>query len=379
MNETENKNMPKNDEPQPTLKESGIEDFKLNVLSSSDLIKKEFVDANNETNDSRVLDESPLSLENSDLSDNEEEKDPIFAALAAPKLPEPERENRARLQMQSPTRLFFYWSMKNNPFQVLRKTFDGKTGNYQLVAKLVNQTREREEFFPVEAEGNWWFDVEAASNYQAEIGFYAPNRPFIRVMFSNAVETPRKNPSPRAASDADWAVTATEFAEVLDVSGFTRDAFETVLTGDDQTQSETATVNAFYQLIGKRNLDFDSEEMRFALLALASGITPDDLRGHISETLFAVLQANIANLSAEKSFAALQEHFEIFTEEITEEEFEEEEFGSAVFGASLVNFPKKLRRHVTSKSLSPKSLSPKSATKFISKLSPVSSLRASAE
>jgi len=379
MNETENKNMPKNDEPQPTLKESGIEDFKLNVLSSSDLIKKEFVDANNETNDSRVLDESPLSLENSDLSDNEEEKDPIFAALAAPKLPEPERENRARLQMQSPTRLFFYWSMKNNPFQVLRKTFGGKTGSYQLVAKLVNQTREREEFFPVEVEGNWWFDVEAASNYQAEIGFYAPNRPFIRVMYSNAVETPRKNPSLRAANEADWAVTAIEFAEVLDNSGFTRDAFETALAGDDQTQAETATGNAFYQLIGERNTGFDSEEMRFALLALASGLSLEELRGHISETLFAVLQENIASLSAEKSLAALQENFEIFTDEITEEESELVEIGSAVFGASLVNFPKKLRKRFSTKTLSPKTLSPKTAAKFISKLSPVSSLRSSAE
>ncbi|MDQ3129352.1 MAG: DUF4912 domain-containing protein [Acidobacteriota bacterium] len=372
MNETENENMPKNDEPQQTSREFEIKDFELNILSSSDLIKKEFVDANNETNDSRVLDESSLSLENSEY---EEEKDPIFAALAAPKLPELERENRARLQMQSPTRLFFYWSMKNNPLQVLRKTFGGNTGNYQLVAKLVNQTREREEFFPVEAEGNWWFDVEAASNYQAEIGFYAPNRPFIRVMFSNAVETPRKNPSSRAASDADWAVTASEFAEVLDVSGFTRDAFETALAGDDQTQAETATGNAFYQLIGERNTGFDSEEMRFALLALASGLSLEELRGHISETLFAVLQENIANLSAEKSLAALQENFDIFTDEITEEESELVEIGSAVFGASMVNFPKKLRKRFSTKTLLPKTLSPKTAAKFISKLSPVSSIK----
>ena len=375
MNENETENMTGNDETQPTSKEFEIEDFELNVLSSGELIKKQSFAVNDKSDDSRILDESPRSLENFELNENEEEKDPIFAALAAPKLPELERENRARLQMQSPTRLFFYWSMKNSPFQVLRKTFGGNTGNYQLVAKLVNQTRGREEFFPVEAEGNWWFDVEAASNYLAEIGFYAPNRPFIRVMFSNAVETPRKNPSPRAASEADWAVTAIEFAEVLDNSGFTRDAFETALAGDDQTQAETATGNAFYQLIGERNTDFDSEEMRFALLALASGLSLEELRGHISETLFAVLQENIANLSAEKSFAALEENFDIFTDEITEEFEEEEELGSAVFGASLVNFPKNLRKRFTSKTLSPKNLSPKSAAKFISKLSPVSSIK----
>ncbi|MBA2737112.1 MAG: DUF4912 domain-containing protein [Pyrinomonadaceae bacterium] len=366
MNVTDTENTPENDETQQILREFEIENFELNPLSSTDLIKKEFFAASDESDASTTLAEPPLTLQNSDLPENDEEKDPIFAALAAPKLPELERENRARLQMQSPTRLFFYWSLKNNPFQVLRKTFAGNTGNYQLVAKLVNQTQEREEFFPVEAEGSWWFNVDAASNYRAEIGFYAPNRPFIRVMFSNAIETPRKNPSSRTASDADWAVTATEFAEVLDVSGFTRDAFEIALAGDDKEQSETATNNAFYQLIGERNLDFNSEEIRFALLALASGVSLAELRGHISETLFAVLQENIANLSAEKSLAALQEHFEVFADEITEEE----EIGSAVFGASLVNFPKKLKKRVA-----PKTLSPKFAPKFLSKLSPVSSIK----
>ncbi|HEY0657857.1 MAG TPA: DUF4912 domain-containing protein [Pyrinomonadaceae bacterium] len=368
MNETDTENAPENYETQPISREFGLENFKLNSLSSADLLKKESFAANVKNDISTTLAEPPISLKNADLTETEE-KDPIFAALASPKLPELERENRARLQMQSPTRLFFYWSIRNNPFQVLRKTFAGNTGNYQLVVNLVNQTREREEFFPIETEGSWWFNVDAASSYRAEIGFYAPNRPFIRVMFSNAVETPRKNPSPRSASEADWAVSATEFAEVLDVSGFAADAFEVALAGDDMEQSETATKDAFYQLIGKGKSDADfigSEEIRYALLALASGVSLAELRGHISETLFAVLQENIANLSAEKSLAVLQEHFEVFTDEITEEE----EIGSAVFGASLVNFPKKLKKRVT-----PKTLSPKVAPKFLSKLSPVSSLK----
>ncbi len=135
--------------------------------------------------------------------------------------------------MQSPTRLNFYWSVKTNPFKTLNRAFGGKTGSYTLVVKLVNQKTGREEISPVEAEGSWWFDVDADSVYRAEIGFYAPNRPFVRVMFSNTVETPRKNPSPRRDYSADFAVSANQFAKVLDVSGFPQDAFEVALAGDD--------------------------------------------------------------------------------------------------------------------------------------------------
>ncbi len=294
--------------------------------------------------------------------ESEEEIDPIFAELSLPVLPELQKENRAQLQMQSPNRLYFYWSIKNNPFQTLQKVFGGNSGNYQLVAKLVNQTTEREELHAVEAEGNWWFNVESNANYRAELGFYAPNRPFIRVMYSNSIETPRKNPSPRIATDADWAITATEFAEVLDNSGFTRDAFEVALAGDDFENAEVATDNAFYQFIGERKEDFSSDEVRYAILALASGVELPELRGQISESLFTVLQENLEKLSVENAMSALKEHFDVFDEEIIEEEF----IGATVFGASLVNFPKKLTKRAVPKTLSPKTLS---------KLSPISSLR----
>jgi hypothetical protein len=366
MSESDTNDLPEEGEYEKNIKRLTLEDFQLNPLFSADLLKKEIFaeDESDAVSDEVAADAAPAG--EADAAASELEKDPIFAALAAPKLPELQKENRARLQMQSPTRLYFYWSIKNNPFQTLQKAFGGNAGNYQLVAKLIDQTRDREDIFPVEAEGNWWFNVEANSKYRAEIGFYAPNRPFIRVMFSNSVETPRKNPSPRAASDADWAVSATQFAEVLDISGFTRDAFEVALAGDDSKTADTATGNAFYQLIGKRKLDFiASEEIRFALLALASGVSLAELRGHISETLFAVLQENAEKLSAEKSFAALQENFDVFSDEI----FEETEIGSAVFGASLVNFPKTVKKRVV-----PKTLSPKFAPRVLREISPVSSI-----
>lgn len=344
------------EENQPEIREFVLEDTAIERVSSAEMSKTE--------DEYSTVETSAPKISAEEKAETEEEIDPIFAELSMPVLPELEKENRAQLQMQSPNRLYFYWSIKNNPFQTLQKILGGNSGNYQLVAKLVNQTTEREELHAVEAEGNWWFNVEANSNYRAEIGFYAPNRPFIRVIYSNEIETPRKNPSPRVANEADWAVSANVFAEVLDNSGFTRDAFEVALAGDDFENAENATHNAFEQLIGKPQSDFSADEIRFALLALASGVKIEELRGQISDALYAVLQENSEKLSIENSMSALSEHFEIFDEEI----FEETEIGATVFGASLVNFPKKLKKRAV-----PKTLSPKNAPKFLPKLSPLSS------
>ncbi|MBC7900989.1 MAG: DUF4912 domain-containing protein [Saprospiraceae bacterium] len=268
---------------------------------------------------------------------------PVFRELADPKLPELSRENRARLLMQSPTQLFFYWSVKNNPFQTLDRALGGKTSSYMLVAKLINLKNSREDIHPVEAEGSFWFNVDANSEYQAEIGLYAPNRPYIRIMFSNKVETPRKAPSPRPASSSEWTVSADKFAQVLDVAGFTQDAFDVAIAGDDLNASGRATEAAFSRFIGptERGIKgIEHEEMRFAMLALASGVPLEYLRWRISPSLFTILQENSSKLSGENALAALQEQFSFEAGDIIEEEM----FSPAVFGASLINFPRSLKR-----------------------------------
>lgn len=371
MSEIDKKNILE-DEPEQPAKEFILEDFQLNTVSSAETIKKAESEADEEKEPVSLKGEAPPISAAGELIAEESETeaadiDPIFKELSEPKLPVLGKENRARLQMQSPNRLYFYWSIKNNPFQTLQKVFGGNAGSYQLVAKFVNLKNEREEIHPVEPEGNYWYNAEADARYRAEIGFYAPNRPYIRVIFSNLVETPRKSPSPRAATDADWAVSATIFAEVLDHSGFSRDAFEVALAGDDAETAETSTQKAFYQLIGNPGFGFSSEEIRFALLALASGVSLDELRGQISDALFAVLLEHAESLSAEKSLSALEEHFDISAEEYVEEETE---IGAAVYGASLVNFPKSRKKRTA-----PKTLLPRSAPRLLPKLSPVSSLR----
>ncbi len=307
------------------------------VLTDAGLIEKE---------------ETAETVEENTLATAEDE-DPIFKELAEPKLPELPRENRARLQMQSPNKIYFYWSLKNNPFQTLQKVFGGQTSSYRLVAKLVNQKTEAEEIHPVEAEGDWWFEVDADSEYRAEIGFYAPNRPYFRVLFSNSVETPRKTPSPRRDYSPDFTVDAQKFAEVLKRSGYRQDAFEVELAGDDIDYADFATKNAFSRLTGKQFVATeDTGELRFALLALASDYSLEDLRGRLNPTLFAVLQESAEKLSAEKTLSALQENFDVLEDEFIEDE--EESLTPTVFGASLINFPQTSRKRRIPKKILPK-------------------------
>ncbi|MGI8641068.1 MAG: DUF4912 domain-containing protein [Pyrinomonadaceae bacterium] len=343
-------------EKDTNVREFVLDDFRDNLISSAEMMKKSpGIDEDND--DIPALEAAPTYLVDEELTESKDElpevENPIFKELSEPKLPELPKENRARLQMQSPTRLNFYWSVKTNPFKTLNLAFGGKTGSYTLVAKLVNQTKDREELIAVEAEGSKWFNVDADSTYRAEIGFYAPNRAFVRVMFSNTVETPRKNPSPHRAESKSWEVSANQFVQVLDVSGFSQDAFEVALAGDNFEHSETATNNAFSQFIGKQEISFPADEIRFALLALASGYTLENLREQIGASLFAVLQENTEKLSAENALASLQENFGVFSDEI-----EEEFLSPTVFGASLINFPRTSKRKM-----------------FLPKFAPISSLR----
>jgi hypothetical protein len=333
--------------------EFSLTDFKLNLVSSAEMLKGEM----------RALPENELKFATGDEAKAEETIEPteVFKELAEPKLPALPSENRARLQMQSPNRIFFYWSLKNNPFQTLEKLFGTRAADYTFVAKLVNLTQETENFYRVPVAGSWWFDVESDSTYRAEVGFMASNQPFIRLLFSNSIETPRSAPSPYFDLSPQFAVSAQEFAEVLDASGYKQDAFEMALAGDEAEAADLATEETIFQLIGKRKLDAQSFELRQVLFALAAGSALEDLRGQISPNLFAqmekLMQENAENFAAEKVFSALQENFDLEPFEETEEAAGEVSYKT--FGASLVNFHK----------------FPRTLAKRFPKFSPVSSLR----
>jgi hypothetical protein len=307
------------------------------------------------SSDETILKATPEPVEESlatlTSSTKLEDMPPAFRELALPKLPELPKQNRARLQMQTPNRLFFYWSLGANPFQKLNRALGSQTASYTLVLKLVDLRRDVEQIHPVDGEGTWWFDVEADGEYRAEIGFYAPNRPYVRAAFSNTVQTPRKSPSPRIDTEADWQVTSDRFARVLEVAGFTEDAFDVALTGDDIHSAEAATQAAFAEFIDDKTVDFGdvaADELRSALYLLASGAALEALRGRISPALFAILQSRRSSITAENAMTVLSERFEVEGDEIVSEEF-----GAAVFGASLINFPRRIRTKRTMPKLRP--------------------------
>lgn len=290
--------------------------------------------------------------ENFDLSETEVETEnlsPVFKELASPKLPALREENRAFLQMQSPTRVFFYWSLKQDSYNTLRRALGNRADEYFLAIRLTNLKTNRDEIHQVGNKGSWWFNnIEADSKYRAEVGFYAPNRPFVRIVFSNTLETPRLSPSVNVAYQPYFAVTANQFAEVLDLAGFSQDAFEVYLAGNEPQLADDATQKAFAQLLGKAQIDFsdiNTNELRYVLFALASGVSLYGLRDQVSGNLFEFLAAlteeNPDSLTEEKVILALEEFFGFSP---FEAEFEEEFGAPTVFGASLINFPGQLRR-----------------------------------
>lgn len=259
---------------------------------------------------------------------------PVFAALDRPTLPELPRNDRARLQMQSPNRLFFYWSLGGNPYQKLRKAIGKSTGTYSLVVRLLDLRSNAEQIYQVEPEGTRWFDVESGSAYRAEIGFFAPNRPFVRIFFSNTVETPRRGPSPHPASDAEWKLPARDFSAVLLAAGFARDAFEVGLAGEDAKPANKAAHDAWTEITGAPpDAGGNYAELRYALFAIASGLPPDELRARIGPRLFALVAGNAEKLGAGNVAAVLEKYF------LGAEIFAGTQSSSSVFGASLINFP----------------------------------------
>jgi hypothetical protein len=263
-----------------------------------------------------------------------------FAELAHPKLPPLEKHNRARLQIQSPNRLFFYWSLKSNPFRTLQHVLGRDAAGFTLAVRLVDLESEREEIFPIELEGSHWFETEAGRTYRADIGLYSTSRPFIRILFSNTATAPRRSPSPRAASESEWRVTSHKFAEVLDASGFQKDAFDVAITGNDSEIAGETTQKAFSDFVGRKvSIDgISPEEIRYAMLAIASGRALEELRWKIGAGLFALLQTSSEKLEPSNAAAAMREHFDI-----DDTAFEDQEFSAAVHGASSINFPRRFR------------------------------------
>jgi hypothetical protein len=223
---------------------------------------------------------------------------PVFKKLAEPKLPEIPSDDRARLQLQSPNRLFFYWSSRKNPYDNLQRLFGERLGGYDLSVRLINLKDDSVRVMPADISGTTWFDVGSDTTYRAELGFFSQNRPFIRVMYSNTVQTPRPSPSRRLASDADFAVRTQQFADVLSASGFAHEnvaqdfAFADKLLADTRAREIAARLNT--EKTGEKEetlAGISLLELRWVLVSLAAYAPLDELKRSVSPALVAWLES----------------------------------------------------------------------------------------
>jgi hypothetical protein len=81
-----------------------------------------------------------------------------------------------------------------------------------------------------------------------------------------------------------------------------------------------------------------AEDLRYAMLSLAAGISVEQLADRVSPAVLAALKTSPAKPGTASSRAALKTYFDI-----DEAEWSEEQFGSAVHGQSLLHFPKTLK------------------------------------
>lgn len=263
----------------------------------------------------------------------------IFKLLSRPVLPELRHETRARLMMQSPTRLYLYWSIGGQSFHALQRVVGGAASHYRLALRLLDLRKETEELHAAEPDGSWWFDVRPDTEYRAEIGFYSVSRPFVRILFSNTIRTPRKSPSPHSAAEARWAVTTHKFAELLDASGFEEDAFEVL---DGERDSQIASRFARYVGIKETAVNaFNNAEIKRALALLAAGSPIEDLKYKIAAELYALLEQHLGKLPA----GSICEELGVTDADLVEYET------FSVFGGSLVNIPRRRFRPVSSSDL----------------------------
>ncbi|HEX8160264.1 MAG TPA: DUF4912 domain-containing protein [Pyrinomonadaceae bacterium] len=127
----------------------------------------------------------------------------------------------ARLVAQSPRVLFFFWGFARDPREALRRALGAAGEPLQLAVRLVDLEGEEVATYAAAHDAqSIWFEARPRRAYRAEVGFFAPGSPFVRVLASNVVETAPDGPSEVSEDAADFHVSEPDFARILAASGF---------------------------------------------------------------------------------------------------------------------------------------------------------------
>lgn len=238
--------------------------------------------------------------------------DPLSEWTFDEPLPVPAPVDEIHLLAQSPFKIFLYWDTARDPRETLSRTIFGGH-DYQLVVRLTDTARNETTIYEATEGREQFFDVLPGRSYLAEIGFFAPRRPFIRLLTSDEVETPRSGVA-RRTSEADEAedfrVSAEEFTRVLDESGYVSDALEVALEAADELMRASFTRIVAGSFTGADASLFDDEdviELRRFLSAFAFGAPVERLRPMFSPRVAGWFDESFAHFSSQQEAARLVE------------------------------------------------------------------------
>lgn len=197
--------------------------------------------------------------------------------------------DQIRLVAQSPYRLFLHWNLARDPRFALQRLATNASA-YRLAVRLVEVGANDETLYEASETRTQWFDVRADASYRAEVGFAAANLPFIRLITSNTVRTPRAGVAHEIAQNREFRVEPSEFVQVLDESGYVSDAVEVAIEAADAETDGAVTTLIASRVFNRpdRDLAFTDAglyELRALLTALAFGANLSALRTQLSPAL----------------------------------------------------------------------------------------------
>jgi hypothetical protein len=130
------------------------------------------------------------------------------------------KRDSIQLLLQSPNKLFLYWSFATDPRATLRRAFGELAAHYRLAVRLVKVESGEEFVLDAPGERMQWFEVYPRHVYRADVGFQAANRPFVRLLSSKEVRTPPDSASHLSDAAREFQVKPEEFARHLRGAGY---------------------------------------------------------------------------------------------------------------------------------------------------------------
>ena len=135
-------------------------------------------------------------------------------------LPETVGRDSVQLFAQSPHRLFVHWSHAGDPSAALREAFGDAASHYRLVVRLSDLTDDSAQTYDAAPERAQWLAALPDRDYRADIGFHADGLPFVTLLSSSTVHTPRAAVSPNADTEPRFHIAPDDFSRLLEHTGY---------------------------------------------------------------------------------------------------------------------------------------------------------------